>query len=72
MSRTGYTGEDGFEIYAAPGTIVDMQIVDCSAVLVGHHAVEHLPVGHGCGVVGEYMVEHFDRLNPYTYQWKTI
>ena len=24
MSRTGYTGEDGFEIYAAPGIIVDM------------------------------------------------
>lgn len=24
VSRTGYTGEDGFEIYAAPGTIVDM------------------------------------------------
>lgn len=24
VSRTGYTGEDGFEIYAAPGVIVDM------------------------------------------------
>lgn len=24
VSRTGYTGEDGFEIYAAPGKIVDM------------------------------------------------
>ncbi len=24
ISRTGYTGEDGFEIYAAPGRIVDM------------------------------------------------
>lgn len=24
VSRTGYTGEDGFEIYAAPGIIVDM------------------------------------------------
>lgn len=24
LSRTGYTGEDGFEIYATPGTIVDM------------------------------------------------
>ena len=33
------------------------QVVDCSAVLVGHHAVEHLSVGHGCGVVGEYMVD---------------
>ncbi len=24
VSRTGYTGEDGFEVYAAPGKIVDM------------------------------------------------
>lgn len=24
VSRTGYTGEDGFEIYASPGAIVDM------------------------------------------------
>lgn len=24
VSRTGYTGEDGFEIYAAPGVVVDM------------------------------------------------
>lgn len=24
VSRTGYTGEDGFEVYAAPGKIIDM------------------------------------------------